>query len=91
LSFDNTTATKTSAVDEAGYSGAFTLSASTQPCGGIATFSITGKTITVTPVAAGICAENVTDTNFQTEQLTVTVTTTSISGQSVRRSSTGGH
>ena len=91
LSFDNLTspANKAATASASGYSGAFTLSAGSPSCAGIATFSISGGTITVTPVAAGTgvpCNETVSAVGLPSKTLSVTVTTTALTGQSANRS-----
>ncbi len=88
LSFDNLTtpANKTATASASGYTGAFTLSAGTPSCAGIATLNVSGGTITVTPVAAGQCNETVSAVGLQNKTLSVTVTTTAMTGQSANRS-----
>ena len=94
LSFLDAATPQTVTATETGYTGTFTVDQSA--CDGIATIAATpgngpSQEFTVTPVAAGECT--VTVSGFSTPKaFTVTVTTTAITGQSVRRrSSTGAH
>jgi hypothetical protein len=66
-------------VSEAGYSGAF--SATTITCQGIASIAAQpAGAFLVTPIAAGSCTFVLSDSQGQSKNLTIFVTTTSVGG-----------
>jgi hypothetical protein len=74
LSFDATGGSQTVTLTDPGYSGAYTVGG----CIGIAAATISGQTVTVTSVAAGICVLTVRSGVAQTATISVTVSIVSM-------------
>jgi hypothetical protein len=93
ISFAGTGAANAQTVtaSQSNYGGAFTATtpAAGQPnsCSGIATIAPTtsSSSFTIAPVGIGHCTFTITGGNGQTRTLTIDVTTTTVGGQSKRR------